>query len=272
MAETDNNVITDPVTAEQVEGTETTQEGMETKNAEEAVADVAGGNNEEAAPPAEAAAVETAEEEDEQQQGYDPSMPMGDDPEPMAYDPSMSGGYDPSMPMGDDDVAGGGYDPSMPAGEDVPAAATHEKPPQDAEVSREATDEQPAQADDDNNTPAAAAPIAQHSDESTPAREVNGRVVSQQGDYHEQAAVAGPSYTTPFYDVDAAPKVGLPDGLADDSPSVVGNRELVRLYRQQPSDASTALAIFNWSVQKTEINDARAWYEVIAVDNPTAVS
>lgn len=37
-----------------------------------------------------------------------------------------------------------------------------------------------------------------------------------------------------------------------------------------PSEASNILALFNWSVQKSEVADARAWYSALAVENPTA--
>lgn len=39
-----------------------------------------------------------------------------------------------------------------------------------------------------------------------------------------------------------------------------------------PSNPTLLLSLFNWAVQKTEVEDARAWYRVLAVDNPTAVS
>lgn len=38
-----------------------------------------------------------------------------------------------------------------------------------------------------------------------------------------------------------------------------------------PSNPTLLLSLFNWAVQKTEVEDARAWYRVLAVDNPTAV-
>lgn len=38
------------------------------------------------------------------------------------------------------------------------------------------------------------------------------------------------------------------------------------------SDPRAVLELFNWSVQKSEIIDARVWYDVLAKDEPTAVS
>ncbi|WWC69469.1 uncharacterized protein I206_103409 [Kwoniella pini CBS 10737] len=65
--------------------------------------------------------------------------------------------------------------------------------------------------------------------------------------------------------------VPLPEGLTVSSPSVVNNANLVHAWYQDPENSLTILALFNWAVQKTEIVDARAWYNVLAVDNPTAV-
>jgi len=39
-----------------------------------------------------------------------------------------------------------------------------------------------------------------------------------------------------------------------------------------PKNPNILLALFDWSIQKTEINDARAWYNALAADNPTAVN
>ncbi|WVQ71644.1 hypothetical protein IAR50_001184 [Cryptococcus sp. DSM 104548] len=61
----------------------------------------------------------------------------------------------------------------------------------------------------------------------------------------------------------------LPDGLTEDSPSVRQNAELVHAWRNDPH-SDTVLEMFNWSVQRTEVEDARAWYKVLAIDNPTA--
>jgi hypothetical protein len=38
------------------------------------------------------------------------------------------------------------------------------------------------------------------------------------------------------------------------------------------SNPLVLLGLFNWSIQKTEISDARAWYKELAKDEPTAVS
>lgn len=75
----------------------------------------------------------------------------------------------------------------------------------------------------------------------------------------------------------------LPEGLTHSSPSVIANPHLVRSYQDgeyefrtslitDTTDMQTVLSLFNWSISKTEIGDARAWYMVIAKDSPTAVS
>ncbi|OWZ63165.1 mRNA 3'-end-processing protein RNA14 [Cryptococcus neoformans] len=64
--------------------------------------------------------------------------------------------------------------------------------------------------------------------------------------------------------------VFLPEGLTEYSPSVSQNGELIRSWRADPSNPTLLLSLFNWAVQKTEVEDARAWYRVLAVDNPTA--
>ncbi|OCF36522.1 hypothetical protein I316_01772 [Kwoniella heveanensis BCC8398] len=65
--------------------------------------------------------------------------------------------------------------------------------------------------------------------------------------------------------------VPLPDGLNESSPSVVSNRDLIQAWRADPKNPTILLSLFNWSVQRTEIIDARLWYNALAVDNPTAV-
>ncbi|ODO03341.1 hypothetical protein L198_02186 [Cryptococcus wingfieldii CBS 7118] len=62
----------------------------------------------------------------------------------------------------------------------------------------------------------------------------------------------------------------LPEGLTESSPSVRQNAELVYSWRTDSQQSDTVLALFNWSIQRTEVEDARAWYKVLAVDNPTA--
>ncbi|WWD10146.1 hypothetical protein V865_008280 [Kwoniella europaea PYCC6329] len=69
----------------------------------------------------------------------------------------------------------------------------------------------------------------------------------------------------------ASPEVPLPEGLTETSSSVVNNRDLIHSWRQDPKNSLLLLALFNWAIQRTEISDARAWYNALAVDNPTAV-
>ncbi|WVF72119.1 hypothetical protein IAT40_006931 [Kwoniella sp. CBS 6097] len=78
-------------------------------------------------------------------------------------------------------------------------------------------------------------------------------------------AQALPTLATQEYDVP------LPDGLNESSPSVVSNRDLIQSWRADPKNPMILLSLFNWSVQRTEIVDARVWYTALAVDNPTAV-
>lgn len=81
------------------------------------------------------------------------------------------------------------------------------------------------------------------------------------------------SAQTPYASIQAPRgEVSLPQGLSESSPSVLAMPDLVRSWRLDPKNANIVLAIFDWSVQKTEINDARAWYDVLAVENPTAAS
>ncbi|WWC61133.1 uncharacterized protein I303_103712 [Kwoniella dejecticola CBS 10117] len=70
---------------------------------------------------------------------------------------------------------------------------------------------------------------------------------------------------------DIRPEVPLPEGLTVSSPSVLNNADLIHAWYQDPKNSYTVLALFNWSIQRTEINDARAWYNALSVDNPTAV-
>nr|XP_019042697.1 hypothetical protein I302_08402 [Kwoniella bestiolae CBS 10118]OCF21627.1 hypothetical protein I302_08402 [Kwoniella bestiolae CBS 10118] len=90
-------------------------------------------------------------------------------------------------------------------------------------------------------------------------------------------------YPTPTLPLPAVPQVQeseikpvvsdepLPEGLTDGSPSVVNNRDLIHSWRQDPKNPLLLLSLFNWAIQRTEIADARAWYEALAVHNPTAV-
>ncbi|KAK8869830.1 hypothetical protein IAR55_000398 [Kwoniella newhampshirensis] len=65
--------------------------------------------------------------------------------------------------------------------------------------------------------------------------------------------------------------VPYPEGLSDSSPSVAANPDLIRAWQADRQNATILLSLFNWAVQKTEINDARAWHNALAVENPTAV-
>ncbi|WWC90032.1 uncharacterized protein L201_004962 [Kwoniella dendrophila CBS 6074] len=67
------------------------------------------------------------------------------------------------------------------------------------------------------------------------------------------------------------PDVPLPEGLTESSPSVAHNRDLMHSWYHDPKNPILLLSLFNWAIQKTEIADARAWYEALAIDNPTAV-
>jgi hypothetical protein len=184
-------------------------------------------------------------------EGYDPSMPASD----MNTGATSSLAYDPSMPAGDVPHGGGGYDPSMPAGagEDEGGAA------------------EPLVVDQED-VPIAPPPANAYDD---PTAEAEPAVPT-----YDDAPLETLAESTEL-------KIGLPEGLTDESLSVVANPQLVRQYRLGRSadtrqkltpdpdpqvDPTAALGLFNWSVQKTEVVDARAWYEVIALRNPTAVS
>jgi len=39
-----------------------------------------------------------------------------------------------------------------------------------------------------------------------------------------------------------------------------------------PNDSQALLRLFGWSLENSEVHDARAWYAVIAKDSPSAVS
>ena len=84
---------------------------------------------------------------------------------------------------------------------------------------------------------------------------------------------------TPVESID----IDLPEGLTPSSPSVLSNRDLIRAWKDgkcvvgkhhsclAPTNPTILLTLFNWAVQKTEINDARAWYDALAKEEPTAV-
>ncbi|WVO12857.1 hypothetical protein L204_100465 [Cryptococcus depauperatus] len=62
----------------------------------------------------------------------------------------------------------------------------------------------------------------------------------------------------------------LPLGLTENSLSVKQNTDLIQIWQADPRNPELILALFNWSVEKTEVEDARVWYSVLAADNPTA--
>ena len=83
------------------------------------------------------------------------------------------------------------------------------------------------------------------------------------------------------------PDVDFPAGITASSPSVLANPDLLRAWARgeytecttalfrlivEPKNPNIILAFFNWAVQKSEVTDARAWYELLSIDEPTAVS
>lgn len=80
----------------------------------------------------------------------------------------------------------------------------------------------------------------------------------QAGDIHDEAK-------------SAAPLTPLPEGLTDASPSARANPQWIRQWRQDPADSYVVLALFNWSISKSEISDARAWFAALYEENPTAM-
>ncbi|WVQ78099.1 hypothetical protein IAT38_000180 [Cryptococcus sp. DSM 104549] len=82
--------------------------------------------------------------------------------------------------------------------------------------------------------------------------------------------VSQPSQTQPQHPEPLQSDVPLPEGLTERSPSVGANRDLVAQWQSDQQNAQAILGLFDWSVQKGEIHDARVWYDVLAVDNPTA--
>ncbi|EIW69695.1 hypothetical protein M231_06303 [Tremella mesenterica] len=82
------------------------------------------------------------------------------------------------------------------------------------------------------------------------------------------SAVIAPVLPQPI--VSAAPVVPFPQGLSENSSSVVANPKWIQQWRHAPKDPYIILALFSWAIQRGEINDARAWFSLLYADNPSA--
>ncbi|KAI9638306.1 putative cleavage stimulation factor, 77kDa subunit [Dioszegia hungarica] len=89
-----------------------------------------------------------------------------------------------------------------------------------------------------------------------------------------ESSVPAVSLQTPAPAAAAAELIGgppLPEGLTSASPSVASNPDIIQDWqRLDPSNPQVLLALFDWSIQRSEIIDARGWYAAIAKENPTA--
>ncbi|BEI92019.1 uncharacterized protein CcaverHIS019_0408390 [Cutaneotrichosporon cavernicola] len=234
----------------------------------------------------------------EAEETYDPSVPAGENVE--HYDPSVpaGGGYDPSVPAGGDydpsrpaegeyDAEGeGDYDPSRPAEGGYSDEERPYDPSRPADGDYDRPDEEEASYDPSmpaggGYDPPAPVESGEEMEEGYgPSGQVEGQYdAPPQMEYDaETEAEATPSNGTPMpmpmpdipADTNDQPKVDLPEGLTGDSPSVANNHDLVRQWRHDPSDQALLLWLFNWAVDRSEVEDARAWYAALAVDNPTA--
>ena len=91
---------------------------------------------------------------------------------------------------------------------------------------------------------------------------------------------------TPYMPLNTSSQSLLPMGLTETSPSVRFNPDVVRKWRDReamtayerradapdPHDSHVVYGLFSWCVGRSEVIDARAWYEALATDDPSAVS
>jgi hypothetical protein len=241
------------------------------------------------------------EEEEEVRPRYDPSEPQ----EPISYDPSEpQTRYDPSEPQ-EQQLAPVRYDPSEPQGEDSAPVRYDPSEPQDTTpVSYDpSVPQQPLSVDQpsgqttrrdssqvrETSLAVAAADSPAASVDVKPAVGPDPRL--QQLPVKPETTVESefPSNSTndrAFVDpLPGRPLSDLPENITEQSPSVIANKEMTHRWRASksadipnepvlipdPNDSQALLRLYGWSVDNTEINDARAWYAVIAKDNPSAV-
>ena len=198
------------------------------------------------------------EEEDEVRPRYDPSEPQGEPAPPARYDPSEPQDTAPVL-----------YDPSVPQSTEEPSAQANSfDPSQPREVSAAVSVE-----DVKPVMPTSFDPRSQQ--QPIKAEEVKT----------EFQAMSSTS-EQPFSQLPNLPLSDLPAGITDQSPSVVNNKEAAIGWRSSEfahkkrigevlisdqRDTQALFHLFGWSIDNTEINDARAWYAVIEKDSPSAV-
>ncbi|TXT07763.1 uncharacterized protein COLE_04687 [Cutaneotrichosporon oleaginosum] len=178
--------------------------------------------------------------------------------------------YDPSVPAPGDYDGEGDYDPSRPAEGDY----APEDPAYDPSRPADGEYEQPEEGPYDPSGPAGGDYASAPAEEEGVVEGGYDATAPEEG-YDAPREDSAPANGTPApdeipADTGAEPKVPLPEGLTDDSPSVAHNYDLVRQWRHDPSDQALLLWLFNWAVDRSEAADARAWYAALAVDNPTA--
>jgi hypothetical protein len=232
----------------------------------------------------------------EPQTTYDPSEPQTtyDPSEPQTtYDPSEpQTTYDPSEPQ----VS---YDPSEPQGQDDTRASYDPSEPQQVEPEQASSERQAVvspqkqtfgqQGSSDHYAPLAAAVDPRQ--QSNPVKQENASnnstPIQQNALPPAPAPAPAPAPVPTLAPIPTGrPLCDLPADITEESPSVVSNRELVNLWRSSesplpsvkcsllldPSNTHALLGLFDWSIQRSEAADARAWYAVIAKDDPSAVS
>ncbi|ORX39874.1 hypothetical protein BD324DRAFT_667355 [Kockovaella imperatae] len=122
-----------------------------------------------------------------------------------------------------------------------------------------------------------APPAAQHGPDqskSEPSQEEQwgalDSVISADQQFAQDAALL-PSQT-PFQSLED-PKIqaDLPANLSIQSSSIVENPDLISAWRHDPKNSRTLLELFTFSVQRSEIIDARAWYTALSKVEASAV-
>ena len=229
------------------------------------------------------------EEEDEVRPRYDPSEPQ------EAYEAPQR--YDPSEPQDQAPVPAVRYDPSEPQGESAPAARYDPSEPQDtAPVSYDPSvpqsiDQPSAQENSLDSSQPRESPAAASAEEVKPVIPASSDPRFQQQpikaeEVKTEFQATSSTSEQPFSQLPNLPLSDLPAGITDQSPSVVNNKEAAIGWRSSEfahkkrigevlisdqRDTQALLHLFGWSIDNTEINDARAWYAVIEKDSPSAV-
>jgi len=228
-------------------------------------------------------------EEEEVRPRYDPSEPQD------TYEPPQR--YDPSEPQDQATGPAVRYDPSEPQGEPAPAARYDPSEPQDtAPLSYnpsvpQTTDQPSAQVNSFDPSQPRESSVAASGEDVKPTISTSSDPRFQQAPVKtEESKTEFPSTSgtseQPFSHLPNLPLSELPAGITDQSPSVVNNKEAAIGWRVSESvhndaiwkllisdqkDTQALLHLFGWSIDNTEINDARAWYAVIEKDSPSAV-